>query len=316
MPAAAFRIERLDVATGRDDFRAALALVLRRLPEEIAASKIALAVDVPPAALENASAAGELWRAVDARGGLSGAVWGQTQAPGVITVWLPQWLAEPEPSPGPDPLLEALCDSATAGGAALLQTLIHTDDADSARVLTAGGFQHLADLEFQSATCSDAAATGSDELEFPLVANAEREQLARLVDASYTGTLDCPALNGVRTGVEVLDEYDLIGAPRSDRWCWVRHGNENVGCLLLADHPEQDQAELVYMSLLPVARGRGWGATVARQALAIAASWQRSRVVLAVDAANHPARRIYDAAGFAPFAVRAAWIRVASRPTS
>jgi RimJ/RimL family protein N-acetyltransferase len=78
----------------------------------------------------------------------------------------------------------------------------------------------------------------------------------------------------------------------------MRHNDQAVGCLLLTDHPEYGNVELVYMGLTPSARGRGWGMDIARFA-----QWQtrqlgRARLVVAVDAANKPAIKMYSAVGF------------------
>jgi ribosomal protein S18 acetylase RimI-like enzyme len=67
--------------------------------------------------------------------------------------------------------------------------------------------------------------------------------------------------------------------------------------LLLADYPQHNKLELVYMGLIPGVRGHGWGETITRHALWAARRKGRARLVVAVDAANWPARRTYEAAG-------------------
>ena len=74
----------------------------------------------------------------------------------------------------------------------------------------------------------------------------------------------------------------------------------DVGCLLIADWPQNDQWELIYMGVVPEARGRGYGVAVVRQAQWLAGCAGRQRLVLAVDTANEPAMRVYAAAGFSP----------------
>jgi ribosomal protein S18 acetylase RimI-like enzyme len=77
----------------------------------------------------------------------------------------------------------------------------------------------------------------------------------------------------------------------------------------LADHPAARHVELVYMGLIPPARGRGWGRQIVLQAQQMANRLDRDRIVLAVDAANEPARAIYSAAGFKAWDQRSVFLR-------
>ena len=134
-------------------------------------------------------------------------------------------------------------------------------------------------------------------------------RLLPLIEATYEGTLDCPLLNGLRTTADVVTSYRAVGAHRPDLWLLARCGQEDVGCLLLADHPEAGNLELVYLGITPLARGRGYGLTLVKHALAVARQLPRERVVLAVDAANTPAIRLYEAAGFFGFDQRLVMIK-------
>jgi hypothetical protein len=84
--------------------------------------------------------------------------------------------------------------------------------------------------------------------------------------------------------------------------------------LLLADHPDDDQWELVYMGIIPAARGRGWGLQITRHAQWLTGCAARRRLILAVDAANQPAVAMYAAAGFQTWNRRSAFVK--SLPTS
>ena len=63
---------------------------------------------------------------------------------------------------------------------------------------------------------------------------------------------------------EVLSGYRTTGVFDPQRWLLVRQDGEDVGCLLLADHPTSSQWELVYMGLVPEVRGRGLGIELVR----------------------------------------------------
>jgi ribosomal protein S18 acetylase RimI-like enzyme len=140
---------------------------------------------------------------------------------------------------------------------------------------------------------------------------SRHESFAQLLAATYEGTLDCPTLNGVREIHDVLESYRFGG---TSHWFVAMNGDEPVGCLLLADHPRQENLELVYMGVVPSARGRGWGAKLVRQAQWIARQSARQRLVLAVDETNWPALAIYQAAGFQVWDQRVCYLAVFDRP--
>jgi ribosomal protein S18 acetylase RimI-like enzyme len=119
-----------------------------------------------------------------------------------------------------------------------------------------------------------------------------------LVERTYEGTLDCTALNGVRTIDDVINGYQATGMFRQENWMVVRRGDEDVGVLLLADHPTAEHWELMYMGLIPEVRGRGWGGQITRHAQFSAAASNVKRIVVAVDATNVPAVAMYRKAGF------------------
>ncbi len=294
----------------------ALRLVLRTLPATTAEA-LATAYTAPAGA--RPAEPHTLRRALSADGRLLGAAWAQWHAGGTATFWPSQWTVDGPPRP--DPLLCALAEDAAARGCTLAQSLLPSDDSLSEQGLASAGFERLAALEYLAAPAAadDAAlrrsASADGAVEFIAATAAEHAQLAAIVERTYVATLDCPPLNGRQDARHVLADYERIGAPRDQRWQIVRAAGVDVGCLLLADHPQQDQVELVYMGLVPEVRGRGWGELVALRARQQARAWRRGRVVLAVDAANRPAVNLYRRAGFTVFDRRAAWILFLS-PTS
>lgn len=137
-----------------------------------------------------------------------------------------------------------------------------------------------------------------EQLELTSHSPADVARWVPLIDQTYVNTLDCPAVDGLRPTSDVLLGYRDIGRPRDDWWFIASHAGKDIGCLLLADHHPAKHAELVYMGLIPEARGRGWGVHLALQAQKIAATSGAEYLVLSVDAANMPALRHYQAAGF------------------
>jgi ribosomal protein S18 acetylase RimI-like enzyme len=207
-------------------------------------------------------------------------------------------------------LLEQAVHVAAAGGARLVQALLETDAEASAEQIRLAGFQQVAELLYLVSTPeSFPTAPPIDELEFEPWSAAANDRLEAVVERSYVGTRDCPRLNGVRLTSEVLAGYRSIGPFDPARWLLVRHSGEDVGCLLLTEHP-QGIWELAYMGLTPEARGRGWGLELTRHGQWLARQAGASRFVLAVDVNNAPALRAYAACGLVCWDRRGAWLRI------
>ena len=176
-------------------------------------------------------------------------------------------------------------------GIRMVQALLPTDVGADAELLVAAGFRHVSDLLYLVCLAdrfprqSALSRASSSSPTHPRL----HARFADLVDATYEDTLDCPAVNGVRSVDDVLQGYRATGHFSPERWFIVRHQGEEIGCLILTDYPEHATWELIYMGLLPAARGRGWGVEIVRHALWLARQALRNRLVLAVDAANEPA---------------------------
>ena len=135
-------------------------------------------------------------------------------------------------------------------------------------------------------------------------------RLISLMDRTYKDTADCPALNGIRETSDVVDGYRAVGRFSPDLWLLVRHADQDIGCLLLTDHPDDHALELVYMGIVPESRGRGFGIEIVRYAQWVTRTHGRQRLLLAVDAANAPAIEIYAAAGFISWDRRSVMVNV------
>ena len=107
-----------------------------------------------------------------------------------------------------------------------------------------------------------------------------------------------------------MEGYRAVGHFRPDLWFIVRLDNEDVGCALVAEHSSDFVWELVYMGIVPEARGRRLGLEITRFVQWLAAHDQVRRLVLAVDAANDPAIAMYAAAGFVSWDRRSVFVRV------
>jgi ribosomal protein S18 acetylase RimI-like enzyme len=124
------------------------------------------------------------------------------------------------------------------------------------------------------------------------------QRLATVVEKTYVGSLDCPEVTGLRSAYETLQGYRQNTQWRPELWFLVRVGEEDIGCLLLGDRPQDDCLELVYMGLIPEYRGRAIGGWLVRQTKKQAILLGRSQIAAAVDVRNWPAIHAYEAAGF------------------
>lgn len=118
---------------------------------------------------------------------------------------------------------------------------------------------------------------------------------AELLLATYDGTLDCPELNGTRSGADVLAGYTAGGV---GDWFVVARGGEPVGVLMFSSPAVLGVVELGYLGLIPAARGAGLGGAIVRFALRHAAATGADAVSLSVDVRNRPAVRLYADFGF------------------
>ena len=243
---------------------------------------------------------------------LVGAVLAHLQPGKTALLWPPR-VAAGEPPETAAKLVEAARDFADGQGVRLVQALIFPNQPADAELLEAGGFEFLAELLYLVSVESDFPhAPPRTPLRFETHTAADHGRLVRLVEATYQQSLDCPRLNGVREMEDVLAGYQSEGTYRPEHWLIVRHQEEDVGCLLLADYPEHDNMELVYMGLTAMARGRGWGMDITKHAQWLAGRAPRQRLVLAVDAANAPAIAMYAAAGFQTWDRRNAFVKISS----
>lgn len=244
---------------------------------------------------------------------LAGAVWTQRQ-PGRVASLFPPVAARADLQDCVEALLAAAIEQLSAEDIQLAQSLLKDDAGEDAALLLRHGFHRLADLLYMVSLAKDfpTAAPASDLQFVPAPADDER-RLAAICERTYEGTLDCPPLNGVRSSADVLAGYRAIGSHQPSLWSIARVDGADVGCLLLADHPDDDQCEIVYAGLVPEARGRGLGVTLTRHAQWQTGQLGRARLVLAVDSANAPAIAAYSAAKFIVWDRRCALFRVFTR---
>jgi len=239
---------------------------------------------------------------------IKGAVWVQPTPGNTAVVWPP-----PASFSGADDLLAAAADVCDRREIGLAQMVVAEHDGYSRRRLESCGFTKVADLVYLFAQLvgqKDSQARVQDDVSFIPSAGDQSARFAAMVEDTYQGTQDCPALDGVRPIADVLAGYRAQGRYHPEHWYLVQSSRADVGVLILAAHPASQNWELVYMGVSPQARGMGLGQQIVQFALDQAARAGGERLVLAVDAANVPALAVYRAAGLVEWDRRTVFARM------
>lgn len=132
--------------------------------------------------------------------------------------------------------------------------------------------------------------------------------LARALESTYTDTLDCPELCGLRHTRDVITSHMATGVFDPKRWWIVRRNGVPEGCCLLNHCPANRAIELVYLGISPNLRGRQLARRLLTHALTHADAPDAREVTCAVDTRNAPALKLYHAMGFRNFGSRTGFV--------
>jgi ribosomal protein S18 acetylase RimI-like enzyme len=203
---------------------------------------------------------------------------------------------------------------------ALMQALPNPEEEWAISAFEASGMTRLAELSYlrrRFVPADRRLPTAIDGFEVVSVESlgglgAARDELLTVLDRSYEQTLDCPGLCGMRRTPDVLESHVAVGKFDPARWWLARRDGEPVACLLLNHCPELDAIELVYVGVAVSARGESLAHKLLCLGLAHTHGVGAREMTCAVDRANKPAMRLYDALGFETFANRIAVVGVPS----
>jgi mycothiol synthase len=211
-----------------------------------------------------------------------------------------------------DALVAALRAGIDAAGAWIAQALLDPAAHDDADALDRNGFTHLTDLRFlvrmlagdapfatQPAGRAAAGRTKTEAREIiAYKPGVDDERFARLLEATYLGTRDCPEVSGRRSGADALLSHRMSGDFDPARWHLYRVADKDAGVLLLNAHPEHEAWEVVYVGVAHDCRGLGLGRRMVLDALESARDAGQTALLLAVDSRNDYASQVYDQLGF------------------
>lgn len=213
-------------------------------------------------------------------------------------------------------LLEhVLCEISTRD-IRLVQCLIAPTDEWNRAALALAGFRELATLRYMECDVSNHSTAGrpaappQGSFEWVTYDRPHHADFARLILATYEDSQDCRGLAGIRGIEDILAGHKAAGRFEPHRWRLLYCDRRPAACILFVENPLRPALELVYVGVHPEFRRRGIGGYVLDYGLSLAQREQFSTVTLAVDAANTPAERLYDARRFRQTLQRRAMIRV------
>ena len=219
----------------------------------------------------------------------------------------------PETARGLEPealvaVVRAAARDALARGASYVQALPAPAARGDIAVLAGAGFKRIAELIYMRLALGDlpAAEAGGDieadenvgPLSWQTCDEVGDAKLAEVISATYEGSLDCPALTGLRAAKDIIAGHKAATVFRAETWWVLLQGERAGGCILVNDVASLGVADITYMGLVPDWRGKGLGRLMLRRAARAAQQRKMAWMTLAVDARNWYAARLYGQCGF------------------
>jgi len=195
-------------------------------------------------------------------------------------------------------------------GVHLAQALIDPADVSVIALYERSGFERLAELRYLSRELRRV-----DQPQLPSAWHFQsyspqtHAQFAETITATYQQSLDCPGLNGRREVEDILAGHKAVGTFDPKLWFVLSEGENIVGVVLLNRSPHTEAIELVYLGLIPAARGHKTGDLLMRHALWSASRANGRQLTLAVDSRNTPALKLYHRHGMTENCSRIALLR-------
>ncbi len=212
-------------------------------------------------------------------------------------------------------LAEVLAELARCG-VCFVQALLERECPARAALVAACGFRRIATLTYMERAVSapDGNAAGDDAddgaVEWLSYGAQTHAQFAETLRETYEQSRDCPELTGLRQMEQVLASHKAAGPFDPALWELARIDGRIAGALLLSRLPRSPDVELVYMGVVPAARGRGVSHRLLRRAVGQCRRARAVRLHLAVDERNAPALAAYRRFGFVSVGRREAYLWV------
>jgi ribosomal protein S18 acetylase RimI-like enzyme len=247
------------------------------------------------------------------QGRIVAALLAQRLTPRTAAVWPPEVAVRWRRADLAAAVIRAAVAAFDAAGVRLVQALVDAvAEPRAAADLERGGLPRVTDLAYLARDTSPAVSIPriAARMDWITYTASSHDLFADALESSYADSLDMPELDGVRSLDDLLILHRAAGRFRPDRWLvgTVRGEPEARAFLVLSEPPDRPAWEVSYLGLSPQARGRGLGRAAIAHAIDLARG-HASRLELAVDVRNQPARRLYRATGFITFDRRAVHLR-------
>ena len=196
-------------------------------------------------------------------------------------------------------LIRLAAAAAAEDGARFIQAVAEPEGRSPlACAIARAGMERLAVLAYlrRAVTEADARTPGPKGIVWKRWTAWRRRKFARTIARTYAGSLDCPAMAGLRTADDAIATHRAAGVFRAWAWHLAMEGGEAVGVVLTSE--VEGRGDLVYLGVVPEARGRGIGRSLVGQAIRDTARMGLPVLAVAVDTRNTPAVRLYARAGF------------------
>jgi mycothiol synthase len=275
--------------------RPALTFLYHRLPRgerERQLAQTLTAVDRGELSLDNLLVAMEQDRIV-------GAVFAVRRPGGAAFLWPPIVIDSPAGLSAAQALLEEVGLRVDRQQVVFTQCLLDPTDDHGHAVLTRGGIPRITELILLSRLLPGPPAGQPDlGLTFDCYSDAARADFARIVEETYQGSLDCPALSRIRSGEQLLEAHRATGTFHPTLCRIYRLAGRDIGIVLLAEHTDRNVWEVAYLGVVPEARGQGFGRVLLASAIDQLRESGREAIEIAVDCENVPALRLYETLDF------------------
>lgn len=198
-------------------------------------------------------------------------------------------------------VIHGLVSWAAALGSRYVQAAVDPQRADHRAAFAAAGFRLIAGLRTLQRPLDRPLRRTTDRCDRTVPFEPAVEERFRLViERTYQDSLDCPAFDGVRTAAEALNSYRFAGDFTPQRWRLVERAGDDVAVVIVNDHFDERSREIVYLGVVPEARGAGLARCLVEDVIAEAMIEDCDSVLTAVDVANDRALGLYARMGFVP----------------
>jgi mycothiol synthase len=208
--------------------------------------------------------------------------------------------------------LEAICEHFSDGELQMVQVLLDPADQATIEIYGRHRFTRIAELLYLQRNVRRTPPPMPLPIEFQQLNYSVKthDGFAVAVLASYQQSLDCPALNGMRSIEDILAGHKGAGLFDPADWFLLQRNGTPIAVLLMSQTHQADGMELVYLGISPKARGMGLGNYLMQLALSRVYDRKLHKLTLAVDSLNEPALKLYYRHGMEQIAVKAAMVRM------